>query len=69
MPTSAIYGYSADTNNAVEASFMLMDCLSGNVTMNLHFSYVPIQHQPSFYAEMTRFQMHDSSKTMLPGFH
>ena len=36
---------------------MLMECLPGNVAMDLNFAFVPTQYKSSCYSEMARFQV------------
>jgi len=60
VPTPAIHDYLVDIDNAIGAPFMLMDCLPGNVAMDLNFHHVPTQYQPSFYADMAKIQVCNS---------
>ena len=56
MPVPAVYGYIASADNAIGAPFMLMECLAGNVAVDLD-NDVPSQHKASFYAEMANYQV------------
>lgn len=64
VPVPTVFGYIASPKNAIGASLMLMECLSGNVGMDLNHDFIPAQHKDRFYAEMARFQV--SRTSMLP---
>ena len=61
IPVPAVYGYVASAKNAIGAIFMLMECLSGNVGMDLNHDFIPSQYQEIIYAEMARFQVQEKS--------
>lgn len=63
VPVPVIFGYVASAKNAVGAPFMLMECLSGNVGVDLNRDFIPSQHKDKFYAEMARFQVSPTSVT------
>ncbi|KAL2043134.1 hypothetical protein N7G274_004194 [Stereocaulon virgatum] len=60
VPVPAVYGYNVHPDNAVGASFMLMECLPGNTAMNIDPD-IPPRHRVSFFADMARFQTAISS--------
>lgn len=57
VPVPAVYGYVASAQNTIGAPFILMECLYGNVGMDLNHDFIPSQHKQRFYAEMARFQV------------
>ena len=57
VPVPALYGYDTRAENAIGAPFMLQECLSGNVGMDLNYDFIPSQYKEKFYAEMARFQV------------
>ncbi|MCJ1461234.1 hypothetical protein MMC28_011616 [Mycoblastus sanguinarius] len=61
VPVPAVLGYIANAKNDIGAPFMLMECLPGNVAMDLNFAFVPTQYKSSCYSEMARFQTEISS--------
>ena len=67
IPVPTVFGYNASARNEIGASFMLMECLSGNVITDLNDDHhVPAQHKSSIYAEMARFQV---SRSLFALFH
>ena len=56
VPVPVVYGYKVHPENAVGASFMLMECLPGNTAMNIDPD-IPPQYKASFHADMARFQV------------
>ena len=42
---------------------MLMECLSGNVGMDLNHDFIPAEHKQKFYAEMARYQVSGASSS------
>lgn len=52
-----IFGYVASPKSAVGAPFMLMECLSGKVGMELNVDFISSQYKDKFYTEMARFQV------------
>ncbi|CAD6565669.1 MAG: hypothetical protein ASARMPREDX12_006713 [Alectoria sarmentosa] len=63
VPVPTIFGYIASARNVIGAPFMLMECLSGNVGVDLSGVEIPAQHKASFHREMARFQTEISSIT------
>ena len=58
IPVPTVFGYNASARNEVGASFMLMECLSGNVITDLNDDHqVPAEHKSSIYAEVAKFQV------------
>lgn len=57
VPVPMVFGYNASAKNAIGAPFILMECLFGNVCMDLNHDFIPSQHKDKFYAEMARFQV------------
>ena len=57
VPVPTVFGYVASAKNEVGAPFMLMECLSGNVGVDLSGVEIPIQYKASFLKEMARFQV------------
>jgi hypothetical protein len=58
VPVPAVYGYMTSAENDIGTPFMLMECLAGNVAMNLSMD-IPPQHKSLFYADMAGFQVSD----------
>lgn len=58
VPVPTVFGYVAGPKNDIGGSFILMECLSGNVVTNLR-DRAPMspEHRKSFYAEIARFQV------------
>lgn len=57
VPVPTVFGYIASVKNDIGAPFMLMECLSGNVGLDLSGVEIPAQHKASFHREMARFQV------------
>ena len=57
VPVPTVFGYVASAKNEIGAPFMLMECLSGNVGVDLSGVEIPTQHKASFHREMARFQV------------
>lgn len=57
VPIPTIFGYIASASNVIGAPFMLMECLSGNVGVDLSGVEIPAQYKASFHGEMARFQV------------
>lgn len=58
IPVPTVFGYIADPQNEVGASFMLIECLLGNSAARLQ-EVVPMssQQRTTFYADMARIQV------------
>lgn len=67
VPVPTVFGYVASAKNEVGAPFMLMECLSGNVGVDLSGVEIPTQHRASFHKEMARFQVRRSGILAAPG--
>ena len=61
VPVPKIFGYMSSSANDIGAPFMLMECLSGNVAMDLNFNFVPAPYKSSFYSDMARYQVRPPS--------
>jgi hypothetical protein len=48
VPVPEVYAFESDSSCSVEAPFMLMECLDGNVGMDLGLE-VPPEHQQDFF--------------------
>jgi aminoglycoside phosphotransferase (APT) family kinase protein len=48
VPVPEVYAFESDSNCSVKAPFMLMECLNGNVGMDLGME-VPREHQQDFF--------------------
>lgn len=48
VPVPEVYAFETDSNCSVKAPFMLMECLNGNVGMDLGME-VPPEHQQDFF--------------------
>ena len=57
VPVPKIFGYMSSSRNEIGAPFMLMECLSGNVAMDLKFDSIPTRYKSSFYSDMARYQV------------
>ena len=57
VPVPTIFGYIARARNEVGASFMLMECLQGNVATELKFDSIPAEHKEFFYIKMAEIQV------------
>ena len=59
VPVPKILGYIADGDNEIGAPFILMECLAGNVAieMNGHGSDIPPQHEKLFWRDVARIQV------------
>lgn len=53
IPVPAIHGFEASSDNKVGASFMLMDCLRGNVGMDLGMK-VPAEYKTTVFTSMAK---------------
>lgn len=56
VPVPEIYAYETSSNCSVKAPFMLMECLDGNVGMDLGMT-VPREHQSSFFKRLAEIQV------------
>jgi aminoglycoside phosphotransferase (APT) family kinase protein len=56
VPIPQIYAFETTSHNAVKAPFMLMDCLDGNVGMDLGMQ-VPVKHQKSFFKSLAKIHV------------
>ena len=65
VPVPTIFGYIASARNKIGAPFMLMECLPGNVGLDLSGVVIPAQYKAFFHKEMARFQV--SCSGMLGG--
>ena len=61
VPVPKIFGYMSSSRNEIGAPFMLMECLSGNVAMDLKFDSIPTRYKSSFYSDMARYQVRPTS--------
>lgn len=59
VPVPKVFGYASSVNNEIGAPFMLMECLPGNVAIEMEGSStdIPAQHKAAFYAAMAKFQV------------
>ena len=57
VPVPTVFGYVASAKNDVGAPFMLMECLSGNVGVDLSGVEIPARYKASFHEEMARLQV------------
>lgn len=60
VPVPTIFGYNASAKNKIGAPFMLMECFSGNVGVDLSGVAIPAQCKAFFHQEMARFQVNCS---------
>ena len=60
VPVPTIFGYNASAKNKIGAPFMLMECFSGNVGVDLSGVAIPAQCKAYFHQEMARFQVNCS---------
>lgn len=58
VPVPSVFGYLA-SRKEIGAGFILMECLPGNVAMDLNFNFIPEMYKSSFYEEMARFHVSD----------
>lgn len=58
VPVPTIFGYIASAKNDIGAPFMLMECLPGNVGVDLSGVEIPAQYKASFHRKMARFQVY-----------
>ena len=54
LPLPTVFGYIASAKNDIGAPFMLMECFSGNVGVDLSAVEILAQYQASFHREMAR---------------
>ena len=54
VPVPKIFGYMSSSRKEIGALFMLMECLSGNVAMDLKFDSIPAPYKSSFYSDTAR---------------
>ncbi|VUC23493.1 unnamed protein product [Clonostachys rosea] len=64
IPTPAIYAFEPGLGSGVNAPFFLMDCLEGNVGMDLGMD-IPTAHKKNFFKELAKIHV-DLSKIQLP---
>lgn len=57
VPVPRVLGYMTRDYTMIGAPVMLMNCLPGNVGVNLNFDFVPSQYKISFFEEMARIQV------------
>lgn len=57
VPVPAVFGYITSAKNEIGAPFMLMECLSGNVGVDLNGVEIPTQYKASLHREMARLQV------------
>lgn len=64
IPVPTVFGYIANPQNDIGASFMLIECLIGNTAISLECEEpMTSQQRTAFYAEMARIQTEMSSLT------
>ena len=61
VPVPKIFGYMSSSRNEIGAPFMLMECLAGNVAMDLKFDSIPTPYKSSFYSDMAQYQARPTS--------
>lgn len=57
VPVPTVFGYVASAENDIGAPFMLMECLPGNVGVDLSGVEIPARYKASFHEEMARLQV------------
>jgi hypothetical protein len=60
VPVPEVYVVESNSNCSVKAPFMLMECLSGNVGMDLGME-VPSEHQQTFFRDLAEIHVRKSS--------
>ncbi|KAI9748692.1 MAG: acetyl-CoA synthetase [Chaenotheca gracillima] len=63
IPVPTVFGHTA--GEEIGAPVMLMECLRGNVGMDLNFDFIPDKQKATFYEEMAHIQT-DISSLLLP---
>ncbi|OQD73589.1 hypothetical protein PENDEC_c014G05414 [Penicillium decumbens] len=56
IPIPQVYAFEGDHNCRIKAQFMLMDCLKGNVGMDLNMR-VPSEHKKSVFARLAEIHL------------
>lgn len=56
VPVPTVFAYIPGRDSKIGIPFMLMECIHGNVGVDLYFSTIPPEHKSSFYEEMARIQ-------------
>lgn len=67
IPTPKVHAFEARNHSDVGASFMLMDCLAGNVGMDLVMS-VAQTHKSAFFIDMARVHVSTRLTSQLSTF-
>ncbi len=57
VPLPTIFGYIASVKSDIGAPFMLMECFSGDIGVDLSGVEILAQYKASFHREMARFQV------------
>lgn len=57
IPVPEVYGYMASPDNEIGAPFMLMECLNGNVALDLNFNHIPEEYKDKFFEAMAKIQV------------
>ncbi|KAK2765420.1 hypothetical protein FQN54_008268 [Arachnomyces sp. PD_36] len=63
VPVPAVFAFIPRQDSNIGANVMLMECLMGNVGVDLNFDFIPTEYKSSFYEEMARIQTEISSIT------
>ncbi|KAM5465271.1 hypothetical protein MauCBS54593_006517 [Microsporum audouinii] len=63
VPVPTVFGYSNDSK--IGAPVILMECLPGNVGIDLNFDFIPPKYKDSFFEEMAKIQT-DISSILFP---
>lgn len=59
IPVPEIYAFESDSNCPIKTPFMLMECLAGNVGMDIGME-VPLAHQQDFFKDLAEIQVSKS---------
>lgn len=65
IPVPQVHAFEIDSNCSVRAPFMLMNCLEGNVGMDLGMD-VPPEHKQGFLSSLAKIHVSNKNSKILP---
>lgn len=67
IPVPAVFACITSGHGEIGAPVLLMECLQGNVGMDLNFDFIPAEFKSSFLGEMARIQVRTVSRIRRAG--
>lgn len=69
VPVPKVFGHQSTAQSKIGAPLMLMECIPGNVGMDLNFDFIPSEHKSSFFEAMARCQVSRWPDNLAPDHH